>query len=228
MHRVIWIVVEADGESEAIERAESHFHDHLHYEQPNGYYDYCQPMVSGHTVAGADRWTSYADGPAAFPADSEQGLEELELAWKITRKEFADALAQVLCAFVDHIPETLQTLLAERPSVRAANEGGRYDYGYRESLLSEDVLLEYQLDDDRIDPRGIIDGDVVDALIGEKFNSWRWSAERLGEDATGECALYDATYYDDGSGSHVDSVEKYEDTVADLEGKWIVPLDVHS
>jgi len=88
MHAILRILVEAESQREAVERAEAVCVQYLCREsdrpEPGRPFDYAVPMERGGMVAGADRWTRYATRPVALPADEPEGVEELERAWELT------------------------------------------------------------------------------------------------------------------------------------------------
>jgi hypothetical protein len=97
---VIRVVVEAHSMKEAVEQAQYYFNDYLHYED-GGPFDYCTPMVEGHTVSGSDRWIDYEDEDVAFPLASDPGRAEVEDAWSSTLDYLDDNLQEVWDAVED-------------------------------------------------------------------------------------------------------------------------------
>lgn len=100
MHMVISVVVEAHDVESAVSAAESFFNNNLHYED-GGPFDYCQPMVEGHTVAGADRWIDYQDKECAFPLTSDPGQAEIEDSWEYTKNALESNVDEMLDAMKD-------------------------------------------------------------------------------------------------------------------------------
>lgn len=84
MHTLIRVVVDAHDEQSAVSAAESYFDSHL-YEGNGGQFEYCSSMREKEFGSGgADNWTEYEDEPAAYPATSEKGREEIQAAWDAT------------------------------------------------------------------------------------------------------------------------------------------------
>lgn len=100
MHMVIRAVVEAHSMESATDAAKSYFEQHLHRHE-GGPFDYCTPMVEGHTVSGSDRWIDYEDEDVAFPLASDPGRAEVEDAWASTQDYMEDNLQEVLEATED-------------------------------------------------------------------------------------------------------------------------------
>lgn len=119
MHMVIRVVVEAHDMKSAVENAQSFFASHLHY-QEGGPFDYCTPMVEGHTVSGADRWIDYQDEDVAFPLASDAGRAEVEDAWKATCDYMEDNLEVVWETMeeAESFADFVDTILADEDLVR--------------------------------------------------------------------------------------------------------------
>jgi hypothetical protein len=92
---VIRVVVEASDVQTAVDAGQRYFENYLHM-QEGGPFDYCTPMVEGHTVSGSDRWIDYEDEQAAFPLASDPGRAEVEDAWAATQDYMEDNLEKVL------------------------------------------------------------------------------------------------------------------------------------
>jgi hypothetical protein len=91
MHQLVHFVVHAESEDEAIETAIN-----IASSEPfDGLYDYVKPMKSGYGMSGADRWTDYQGGPAAFDTTSDRGETEVEKAWDATYSELTDDLLDI-------------------------------------------------------------------------------------------------------------------------------------
>ncbi len=106
MHQVVRVVVPADSEEEALEKAEGALEYSLLNREVtdrgrDGPCDYFKFMHNGNAVSGAGRWDQYRGVPSAIPTDTERGQEEIEDAWDLTYEELADALTRVRSAFED-------------------------------------------------------------------------------------------------------------------------------
>lgn len=114
MHMVIRVVVEASNVRSAVDAAQSYFRTYLRVEN-GGPFDYCQPMVEGHTVAGSDRWIDYEDKQAAFPLASDPGRAEVEDAWASTKDCMESSLEAVLDATeeCDDVSDLLDSVLSD-------------------------------------------------------------------------------------------------------------------
>lgn len=119
MHMVIRVVVEAHDMRSAVEAAQNYFNNHLHYED-GGPFDYCTPMVEGHTVSGADRWIDYKNEDVAFPLTSDPGRAEVEDAWAATLDYMEDNLEDVWEAIEEagDMQSFMEVLLNEEDLVR--------------------------------------------------------------------------------------------------------------
>lgn len=119
MHMVIRVVVEAHDVESAVSNAERFFTDNLHYKN-GGPFDYCTPMVEGHTVSGADRWIDYQDKECAFPLASDAGRAEVEDAWSITLDCMEQNLKSVWESMeeADDFAEFFETILDDEDLVR--------------------------------------------------------------------------------------------------------------
>jgi len=112
-HQIARIVVRADSEEEALEKAMDVVeYNLLNYEVSEGRgrdgpFDYVKKMERGHTVSGSDRWQQYATTPMAFEADTEAGREEIETGWEIAYEELADKLTRIRSKMDDATIEEL-------------------------------------------------------------------------------------------------------------------------
>lgn len=214
MHKVIWILVEADEEPSAVAAATDAFERFLQYDSdkanPNSHMDYCSPMVSGSTVAGSDRWTAFKDEPLAAPLDSEQGQEWFEEAKKFTMQTFASNLGQLITQFDEDGSAGAFQSFIEHVRELASEEGSTSaPYGNKDELAEEH-------------------GTFLEAVM-DSFG--RYYASCLNDNDPHEAFLFDNRRYEDSllvasCPSDYDWVDETTEEVG-AENTWLVPLDVH-
>lgn len=217
---VIRVIVDADSIDDAVSKAEQHFEDKL---VPDSTFDYCKPMESGLTVAGSDRWWRYQGDPNAYIANRMHAMQEIQRAFEMTKESWAQHFSSMMVKIARECPDAVQEIVD--------SQRGRGDISFKEemSMLSEEFMKSITNSSERIDNQGIIDEQVVENLMYDQHNKLRYSASCLAHRQYVHCYLYDVTYYGDGSGSAVDSVEIFEEIFDKeyLDGKYVVPLDAH-
>lgn len=211
MHRVIYLLVKADGHQDAISTATETFEDELK-DNDKTTYDYCKPMESGHNVAGSDRWGSFEDEPTAAPLTDQQAIDWIERGLKDTKLNFAGNLHRFLESAQYALEESVETApeaLAELMEYSRENaEKTRRD-------AAEELLESH--------PR------TIEALYDGDNLQHRYNAECLSEGNLMEAHVFDAYTYDhivaaDGS-YRIENVEDLLDRRA--SDAWVVPLDAH-
>lgn len=212
MHKVIYMIVEADGEQEAVEAATDAFNTYLNMRSEENTcgsrMDYCQPMEAGHTVSGSDRWSSFAGEPLAAPLHTGKGQEWLAEAKQYTREGFAALLGR----FVTNVDEdTSWTEFREfaEDSLALADDGSKAAPSHHRDELVQDH----------------------EEFITTLMDSFaRYYAKCLAQDEPHEAFIFDNRRYDDSimiaESPHY--FELVDETTEVVDGdSWVVPLDVH-
>jgi len=106
MHLLIYALVEASTEDEALAAGKSVFRQLVGAEPQSGaVFDYFVAFdEEDTTVAGSARW---GDLPVAAPVESDEGEELLERGWEATKEEFKRNLDRVKEAIEEHSDEDL-------------------------------------------------------------------------------------------------------------------------
>lgn len=211
MHRVVYLIVEAGTEKDAVETAEALFEDDFCRSESTSY-DYCKPMESGHTVAGSDRWHGFEDEPTAARIGSEVGTQWVEDGIQYAQEHFVEG-------FYGFLQKTMQRLDdAEEHGVADLHEmvdfvATTYDE-MNWSEGGEEMMDRY--------------GEVLTEIWAEADMA-RYEAGRMRSDNPMECHVFD--YYTYGHMTMVDGghhVENVQDLLSEPpEDCWVVPLDTH-
>jgi len=93
MHKIIYALVEASTEDEAVAAGKQAFDRLVGVRPPSdAVFDYYVTFDESSTVAGQSRW---GERPTAAPVDSEAGQELLEEGWETTKSAFETNLQAV-------------------------------------------------------------------------------------------------------------------------------------
>ncbi|KAA9396352.1 hypothetical protein Har1130_18910 [Haloarcula sp. CBA1130] len=155
MHKIIYAIVEASTEDEAVTAGKQAF-DHLVGVRPHSsaVFDYYVTFDDETTsVAGKARW---GDRPTAAPIDSADGQELLDRGWEATKAEFERNLKRVKDALNEHSDEEI---MRDKDLARHAFRQVGASRGSAIALYTEHG-------------DGICDRTQLDRILGESDSLW--------------------------------------------------------
>lgn len=212
MHKVLWFIVQADSEGEAVEKATESFENEV-MGRTDTTYDYCKPMESGHSVAGSDRWTGFKDEPIAAPLASDQGVEWVEEALGYQERRTAENLYGFLQAVLEEFEASVETAPNALDEILAFVHETRDELSW--SSGGERIREEW--------PR------TVEALHRGENSMARYYAGCLREGNFMEASVIDCYTYNHptvpDASYRLESVEELLDDRP--KDAWVVPLDCH-
>lgn len=212
MHRILYFVVKAESESEAVDNAESGFEELR--ERTDTTYDYCRPMESGHNVAGSDRWSDFQGEPVAAPLSEPKGAEWVEEGLDYTERHFAENLYGLFQHMLECLEGSVETAPEAIDEILEYVKESREDTGWSE--CGETIQEEW--------PR------TVGALYEDTEGTMhRCYAGRLDEGNpmvahVMDCVSYQGVTVADNSFR----LENVRGMVDERPGDvWVVPMDAH-
>ena len=212
MHRVLYFIVPAESEQEAISNATEGFETLR--ERTDTTYDYCKPMESGHNVAGSDRWTGFKGEPVAAPLSKDKAVEWVEEGMGYTERHFAENLYGLFQHMLDCLEDGVETAPKAIDEILEYVKENREDTSWSDG--GETIREEW--------PR------TIEALYEDTNGTMhRYYASQLSEcnpmvAHIMDCVSYQGVTVADNSFRLENVREMLEERPSDV---WVVPMDTH-
>lgn len=213
MHRVLYLIVQAESEKGAVKTATSRFEEDF-VDTAQYTFDYCKPMQPGDTVSGSGRWHSFEGQPNAAPLTDEMATEWIEEAIDFTERHFAENLYAMFQHMVHCLEDSPLSAPEAIDQIYAFAKENHEDVNWSDG--GEHLREEW--------------GETVTTLFEAPNGAMhRVYANSLRRDNPYEGHIID--YYTYGhqtiadGGHHLENVREIQNEQP--EDAWVVPLDVH-